>query len=174
MFFVEKFLDNKSQLSLYLCVYVSVVIITSRAPIQSRGALESQCRSGLLLSYPTIYNITSIILLLILISTLTTTQYTNNNNNNNNNNNINDIIAGTEHLAREIISFSNAGNSNNSSNKNSNSIGGSKATTATATAIVTTDYFLIDELAAMLVSDERKAFRKRYMRWCDRLIAVNT
>ena len=131
------------------------------------------CLSGLL-SYPTIYNITSIILLLILISTLTTTQYTNNNNNNNINNNINDIIAGTEHLAREIISFSNAGNSNNSSNKNSNSIGGSKATTATATAIVTTDYFLIDELAAMLVSDERKAFRKRYMLWCDRLIAVNT
>ena len=33
------------------------------------GALESQCRSGLLLSYPTIHNITSI----ILISTFTPT-----------------------------------------------------------------------------------------------------
>ena len=59
--------------------------------------MESQGRSGLLLSYPTIYNITSIILflllllilILILISTLSTqytTTTTNNNNNNNNNN----------------------------------------------------------------------------------------
>ena len=51
-------------------VYVSMMVIESRDgsyPILSSGALESQYRSGLLLSYPTIYNITSIILILILI-----------------------------------------------------------------------------------------------------------
>ena len=46
-------------ISLCLCV---MVIISNRglAPIELSGAFESQCRSGLLLSYPSIYNITSI------------------------------------------------------------------------------------------------------------------
>ena len=49
-----------------LHAYVSVMVIVSRAssyPIESSGPLERNCRSGLLLSYPTIYNITRIILI---------------------------------------------------------------------------------------------------------------
>ena len=43
-------------------LYVMVIISRGGWLLSSllSGALESQCRSGLLLSYPTIYNITSI------------------------------------------------------------------------------------------------------------------
>ena len=52
----------KSWLSLYVSVpmCLSWLPYQGLAPILSSGALESQCRSGLFLSYPTIYKITSI------------------------------------------------------------------------------------------------------------------
>ena len=44
----------------YVRMYISILLWLSYIGLLSSGALESQCRSGLLLSYPTTYNITSI------------------------------------------------------------------------------------------------------------------
>ena len=71
---IELCLTWLSYLSISLCLRImSWLSYRGLAPILSSGALESQCRSGLLLSYPAISNFTSIIPILISTSTTTTT-----------------------------------------------------------------------------------------------------